>query len=363
MSKARWSGSGGQSLPRYPCRNRQGNFEVRWTERDPDTGRARTRSYSFGTADRARADAEYRLWLAAEGAVKNLSAAQPGDTLASLADKYLRSKSAAGRRVSDTTERALGRVLERLGKTAPTELTDFDLEQYRVSRERLVSGPTVRRELGALIALLNWGKRARHIPRDTELPFVELPEEGRPRTRTLTEAEADVVWAAAEALALDMRLPRAERRTGLFVCVAMETAARAASIEKLRVDQIDLGVGIIDFRDLARRRQTTKRRVPVPISKKLLPLIRTGVAEAQLNGDPYLLAGGVSTRAGWGKFRVSVGMPEITRHDLRRTWATLRAQRGVPMDQIAAVLGDSLATTTKHYAHLNPDYLRNAVNS
>ena len=362
MQQARWSGQGSQSLPRYPCVSRSGNYEVRWTERDPVTGAARTRAFSFRTKDRARADAEYRAWLAAANAVKHISGGGPGDTLTSLADQYLSAKRMVGRPAGKTTEGSLDRVLEVLGSHAPTTLTDMDIEQYVAQRRRRVKGPTVRRELGALTAMLNWGKRKRIIPRNADLPLIELPEEGAPRQVVLSEAEVEVLWTAAVVRFEDGSLFRAQRRVGLFVCLALETAARAKSIEKLRVDQVDLAVGIVDFRDLGRSRQTKKRRVPVPISDRLRPVLARATIEAQMAGDPFVVAGGGSVRRSWGTFRDSLDIPPVVRHDLRRTWATLRARRGVPMDQIAAVLGDSVATTAKHYAHLDPDYLRAAVN-
>ena len=52
---------------------------------------------------------------------------------------------------------------------------------------------------------------------------------------------------------------------------------------------------------------------------------------------------------------------DCTRHDLRRTWATLRAQAGVDLFAIAGVLGDTIETVTKHYAHHHPDFLRKAM--
>jgi integrase len=55
-------------------------------------------------------------------------------------------------------------------------------------------------------------------------------------------------------------------------------------------------------------------------------------------------------------------MRKATPHTLRHTWATLAAQAGVPLWEIAGVLGDTLATVMKTYAHHCPDHLRGAVN-
>ncbi|MEQ1858535.1 MAG: tyrosine-type recombinase/integrase [Chthoniobacteraceae bacterium] len=46
------------------------------------------------------------------------------------------------------------------------------------------------------------------------------------------------------------------------------------------------------------------------------------------------------------------GEPWITPHTMRRTFASLRVSAGVSIYKVAAWLGDRLATTERHYAHL-----------
>jgi len=53
---------------------------------------------------------------------------------------------------------------------------------------------------------------------------------------------------------------------------------------------------------------------------------------------------------------------QVTPHTLRHTWATLAARAGVPLFQVAGVLGDTLPTVMRVYAHHCPDHLRGAVN-
>ena len=52
----------------------------------------------------------------------------------------------------------------------------------------------------------------------------------------------------------------------------------------------------------------------------------------------------------------------ITPHTLRHSWATQAARAGVSMWEIAGVLGDTIATVSRVYAHHSPDHLRSAVN-
>jgi integrase len=54
--------------------------------------------------------------------------------------------------------------------------------------------------------------------------------------------------------------------------------------------------------------------------------------------------------------------PAITFHDLRHTYASALAMRGVPLQVIAAVLGHSdTRITHKHYAHLMPSYVADVI--
>jgi integrase len=56
------------------------------------------------------------------------------------------------------------------------------------------------------------------------------------------------------------------------------------------------------------------------------------------------------------------GVPWLTPHVCRHTWATLAARGGVDPYAIAGVLGDTLATVTANYLHHAPDHLRSAIN-
>jgi len=56
------------------------------------------------------------------------------------------------------------------------------------------------------------------------------------------------------------------------------------------------------------------------------------------------------------------GLPRTIRiHDLRHTFASWLAMKGVPLQQIKDLLGHSQISTTLRYSHLCPDTLRKAV--
>jgi len=248
-----------------------------------------------------------------------------------------------------------------LGHLPPSGLTHEVIMRYRSRRAsgktngRRVGDGTLRRELNCLVAALNHAARHRRIDQSM-IPHIDLPKAPPPRDMWLNEQEADQLWDAA----------RAEGgRAFLFVAIAIETASRRRAIETLRWDQVDLQCGLINFQ-ASGLEITKKKRVPVPMSTRLHKVLseaRSSSENEWVIGSPHPIQrcfDRVKRRAheATGNRRFMA----ISPHTLRHTWATLAARAGVPLFEIAGVLGDSVATTTRVYAHHSPDHLRSAVN-
>ena len=62
------------------------------------------------------------------------------------------------------------------------------------------------------------------------------------------------------------------------------------------------------------------------------------------------------------RVRKTAGLKDLHFHDLRRTFASRLAQRGVSLQAIAKLLGHGATYVTERYAHLSCDDLREAVN-
>jgi integrase len=245
----------------------------------------------------------------------------------------------------------------------PGEVTQNDVDAFTGLRRRLggVKDGTVRRELGAMIAALNWAARGRLIGRDEVPVGLRLPPEGQARRGCLLEEDEARLWAAAIAASPARDLGPLSR-VSRFVCLALATAARKEAILTLRWGQVDFGSGLIDFKDVSRV-ASKKRRARIPIASRLLPVLERAHFEAEDPVNGFVLDHRGEIKRAFGVFVAGLGEPfaAITPHDLRRTWATLRARRGVSMWEIAEVLGDSIATVVKHYAVHQPDHLRSAV--
>jgi integrase len=276
-------------------------------------------------------------------------------TVEGLLDEYERSATMRG--VKATTMNALIPIRRALGMLEPGDLTPSRIRAYTNERQmgcwskahaqRGAQSGTIRRELGALTAALNWCVSRRLIER-ASLPFIDLPAPSPPREVFMPLAEADAFWDFAAGM-----IPVPASPVALFACLALDTWARAASIETLTWDKVDLDLGRIDYRDLTSP-QTAKRRVAVPISPRLLPVLKTW---RELHNNDNVVCGPV-THYQWRAFvNLSPARKDLCRHDLRRTGISLAIGRGVDPMKVAQMAGDDYETIMKHYARFAPDYL------
>lgn len=334
--------------------SRNGNWEIRWTQPCPNGGKGRTKSFSCRTKDRKLAEQIRRQFCdAGEREKKHLETYTVGEVIAAYRTGYMQPNN-----ISDTTDHTL-RAVEKLLANTPLDLLDFRaLQDYRKRRKASgVADGTVRREMSQLGTVLRWAEKTGQLPKGTAPEQMPLPPVGPSRDYWLNEQQEAFVFNKALAqLDEHGRLSRLAR----FVCIALCTAARSESIERLTWDRVDLKAKMIDFREKGRR-VTKKRRVLIPISDRLFPILERAYNER--TQDVFVLDHGGSTRKTFDTFRKNIGYRDLTRHDLRRTWATLAARAGVDMFQIAGVLGDTMETVMKHYAVHSPDHLRGAVNA
>lgn len=302
-----------------------------WAEKEG--GVWRSRRVSARTKHRAVADAFLRELLG--------TSAPATLRVSDVIDQYLASR----RHVGETQRRCLETVRAGLGHQVPGDLTPAMVVEY--GRARGVSDATLRRDLGALVACLHWGEKTHLIPR---APYIDLPPAGQPRDAFLDEQQEAHFHAAA--------LAWSDRRVGAFVALALDTAARKTAILDLTWKRVDLVRLQVDYRD-PDQTVTRKRRVPVPVSVRLEPVLRA-LHAAPIDTSPYVL-GETCLRHAYERFAASVGMSWVTPHVLRHTAATLMLRAGHSLWEVGGVLGDTPETISRVYAHHTPNHLRRAV--
>ena len=210
------------------------------------------------------------------------------------------------------------------------------------------SNGTIQRDLGAVRAAIRYAWKNGEI---SEVPPIRSVPSPPPRQRYLSAEEANRLITACQTPHLT-----------LFVTMALHTLQRPGAILDLTVEQIDLERRRIDFNPPQRER-TRKGRAVVPITNTLMPLLEDAMAHSvsgfviEWDGKPIR---NVITAFRRARRQAGLGA-DVSPYTLRHTGATLLAAKGVPMRQIAGMLGHTDSKTTEaHYAKHSPDFMGEA---
>lgn len=246
-------------------------------------------------------------------------------------------------------EYSLKPILARWATWHPSALTRQQGRAYVTEKLQNHSPATISRQLSILNAALNHAWKEGYIAQPRTL---QLPPPPPPKERWITRQEASQLIECCAAPHLR-----------LFVMLALHTCSRKGAILELKWQQVDMQARIIQFNP-PERRQTNKRRVPVPINDTLYAALKDALELAQ--SDYVIEYSGkrvLDIKKGFAMAAKKAALSSVTPHTLRHTGATWMAQAGVDMLMIAGVLGDSVRTTERNYIKHHPDYLRKAVNA
>lgn len=335
-----------------------GIWSVHWTEPGPHGKRGRSKRISTRQRNLEAAKAFLGRWLLME---REAPAADKAYTVADLWSVYYARHVERKVVATERLDFAWKNLQPHFGALKPVQITDETTDDYLTLRKkgaigRPANNATVRRELNALLACLNWCAHAkRRIILPESVPAIELPPHGDARARWLTIEEVKALMEAAREMRrveLD-RLSRVER----FLWLALETAARKGAIQELTWDRVDFTSGVIHY-DVPGRIRTKKRRATVPISPALRPVLERAFNERQekhvLDHDGDVL------KAVW-RAAERAGIEDVSPHVLRHTAATHMLRNGVSIWTVAGVLGNSVQQVEETYGHHIPAGLREGV--
>lgn len=324
-------------LERPLINGKRGVWYVVWTD-----GR-RSHRVSSKTTDKLRAQS----FLAQFAAIQD---APPEEfTVNDLCDAYLKTREEDPNVAYPKAIRnSLNHIKQHFGGLPPSMVSRATVRTYITQRRKLVTDATISKELRFLRQALKFGKREGWM---SEEPHVEIPGEGEARERFLTREEFARLYFHASPLHLRV-----------FLALAISTAQRGKHILALTWDRVDFEAGLVRYRKANPR--SKKRTATVPMSHSLRAILETARKAAQ---GPYVVEWEgkpvKSVRTAYERACRLAGLDDAHRHDLRRTAASWAVQAGVSFDEVAAMLGDTVETTRKHYAMWAPDYLSGAVNA
>lgn len=260
---------------------------------------------------------------------------------------YLEDREAAGIATAQRQADAWKAMRPYWQDVSPKLIDDEVAQGYAKRRSRAAA--TVRYELSMLAVALRWAKGKGYV---AEAPAIWRPAPPERRERHLSREDFRRFLAGVKA-------PHAR----LYMILAIATCARPKAILELTWDRVDFQRGLIDLNPRGRA-QTAKRRPVVPIADYARRPLEEAYAARQ--SDHVIERGGKRLASIKKAFQAASERSNVhaTPYTLRHTGAVWRAEDGVPMLELAQLLGhETSITTERHYVRFSPDYLRKAANA
>jgi integrase len=262
-----------------------------------------------------------------------------------MVEEYGQFKQVEGRKDASIYEVLLTlRHYERLvGADSSNEITQQNLDAFVLKRGEEVGKNTLNKDITNLRAFLKWTVKNRFVASGLEVKKVKVPQQ--PVVALSVEQVRHLLTATSHYPSLRLR-----------VLLAVTTGLRRGDIEAIRVGDIHFDRNTISTRNRKAGKAMPERPVPEAIMTELANYV-AGLAD----GQEGLFPDRFSPKK-WDRVREQVKFPGLTFQVLRKTFASLLAQRGVSTAVTQRLLEHSSPQLTNEvYTNVDP-VLRQAIN-
>lgn len=262
-----------------------------------------------------------------------------------MVNEYHHAKQVEGLRDASICEAMLTlRHFERLIKPSSSkQITQQSLDTFVLERGEEVGKNTLNKDIRNISAFLNWAVKNRYVASGLEVKKVKVQQ--KPVTALFPKQVRDLVKLVSEYPTLRLR-----------VLLAVTTGLRRGDIEAIRINDILFDRNTITTRNRKANKAMAERPVPEQITTDL-----SNYVAALPDGQELLFADRFSPKT-WAQIRRKAGLPDLKFHDLRKTFASLLAQRGVSTAVTQRLLEHSTPQLTNQvYTNVDP-VLRQAIN-
>ena len=335
--------------------NATGKWVIKFTVADdtPD-GRTtyRTSERSTWTTDKIAAEDHFTRWRD-----HVLSLKQNGPARHTFRDVVEAYKATRAQRYTGSNDYVAEQLCGFLGNYRADCIDEREMSKLYDSLAGKGRAPgTIRNMLSVTLTLLRYAERQGMIPKNSA-PTYKLPPAPPPKANVLTKDQDAKVFAAATEWAADAS--PAKRRTGLFVCVALDTAQRREAILQLSWDSVDLFNQVINFVNPSYQPWNKRRCPAMPILPRLQQVLEGAATSVPKDRHGRPTGPMFSSRKivhGFAAFREALDLPDwFTPHVCRHTWVTLAMGAGVPIETVSAMTGDNITTLQKTYSHVKTE--------
>jgi integrase len=261
-----------------------------------------------------------------------------------MVEEYRQFKQVEGRKDASIYEVLLTlRHFERLvGCSSSKGITQPNLDTFVLKRSDEVDKSTLNKDITNVRAFLKWAMRNRFVGSGLGIRKVKVPQ--KPVVALSVQQVRDLLIAASKYPTLRLR-----------VLLAVTTGLRRGDIETIRVGDIHFDRNTISTRNRKAGKAMPERPVPEAVVTELASHL-TGLPD----GQEKLFPDRFSPKK-WDRVREEVKIPGLTFQVLRKTFASLLAQRGVSTAVTQRLLEHSSSQLTNDvYTNVDP-VLRQAV--
>jgi integrase len=270
------------------------------------------------------------------------------------------------------------------------EINTFRVQNWR--REKLKAGVSaggINRPVSALKAMLNRAVEWNAIESNPLAALKPLKEDSGKNVRFLSAEEESALRETLEARQLAQRLERARYNEWLvarkkaplpeylpnqftdyvkpLVLLALNTGMRRGELFNLVIEDVELNFGTRQEGRIVVRGAGAKsgNSRNIPLTTEARALLKDWIRITQPTGllfpSPVTGERLDNITSAWGTLIKSAGIKKFRFHDLRHTFASKLAMRGVDLYTIKEFLGHASIDTTQRYAHLGPDHKSAAI--
>ncbi len=229
-----------------------------------------------------------------------------------------------------------------VGVSSSKGITQQSLDAFVLKRSEEVGANTLNKDIRNVHAFVHWAVKNRFVASGLEIKRVKVPQ--RPVVSLAPKQVRDLLVATE-------RYPTIRLR----VLLAVTTGLRRGDIEAICIGDIHFDRSTIATRNRKAGKTMPERPIPEQVMTEVSNYVATLPAgQERLFTDRF-------TSKKWNRVRERVGMSALKFHDLRKTFASLLAQRGVSTAVTQRLLEHSTARLTNDvYTNVDP-VLRQAV--
>ena len=262
-----------------------------------------------------------------------------------MVEEYRETKKVQGVTEATLYETALTlRHFERLiGKCNSRQISQNSIDKFVLERGEEIKRTTLNKDIRNLRTFINWCRERRYL--NGTINIRELKEDERP-VKSLNDAQVKKLLASAEPY----------QTIRMRILLALGTGLRRGDIESLKISDVDCENNCITTTSRKTRKSMGARPVPVVIMTELKKCLNgSGSGQVTLFNDNF-------SHKRWRKICKDADLADLKFHNLRKTFGSMLAQRGVSTSVTQRLLEHSSPTlTNKIYTNVDP-VLRQSVN-